>query len=423
MNQTCRQLALMRRVPRNPFTRRQSNGQSLLALVWLVLLPGLAEACSVPVFRYALERWEPNDYGLLLRGPSDAAWRQGASGEMIEAIREERSMANVRLAVEESLSQPRAAGEPSGPRATVELRYPPGTGLREPVWSGSAADDRLPQLLESPMRTEIGRRLLDGDCAVWLLIESGATEADDRAAARLDTRLEQLESELEIQTLDPTDIAAGLVSVTQAELRVRFSLLRLSRTDESESVLLAMLLGTEPDLRDFDEPIAIPVFGRGRALYALVGEGISKGTIDRACAFLVGPCSCQAKELNPGVDLLMAVDWDGGIQRSVIASRELPPLTGLASFGDAPDAAGPEPEPVGHAAPVGAGVADQAEDPSGQSGVETPTGPLRTTDVPLVRETTTRSRFAGLGPMLGGLSALALLGLGVGTWFIWRRNG
>ncbi|TWW12353.1 hypothetical protein E3A20_01920, partial [Planctomyces bekefii] len=36
--------------------------------------------------------------------------------------------------------------------------------------------------------------------------------------------------------------------------------------------------------------------GRGRVLYALVGDGIAEGTIAAACDFLTGPCSCQVKE-------------------------------------------------------------------------------------------------------------------------------
>ena len=45
-------------------------------------------------------------------------------------------------------------------------------------------------------------------------------------------------------------------------------------------VLLQMLLNTEDDLKTMKEPMAIPVFGRGRALYALVGKGINEETIE-----------------------------------------------------------------------------------------------------------------------------------------------
>ena len=68
-------------------------------------------------------------------------------------------------------------------------------------------------------------------------------------------------------------------------------------------------------------------------MFALVGKGIQNENIDEACTFLTGPCSCQVKELNPGVDLLMAVDWEEEVSVVASATRELPELSGVASFG------------------------------------------------------------------------------------------
>ena len=61
------------------------------------------------------------------------------------------------------------------------------------------------------------------------------------------------------------------------------------------------------------------VFGRGRVLYALVGKGIMPETIDTACAFMVGPCSCQVKNQNPGFDLLLSHDWESVTAGSMIS--------------------------------------------------------------------------------------------------------
>ena len=71
--------------------------------------------------------------------------------------------------------------------------------------------------------------------------------------------------------------------------------------------------------------MAFPVIGRGRVLYALVGKGNFEDTIAMASRFVVGPCSCQVKDQNPGFDLLMNVDWDEKIGGSLVseeASRE-----------------------------------------------------------------------------------------------------
>ena len=70
-----------------------------------------------------------------------------------------------------------------------------------------------------------------------------------------------------------------------------------------------MLLGSEPDLAGSKGPMAFPVFGRGRVLYALVGAGITVDTVRRAGAFIGGECSCTIKHGNPGTDLLLVADW------------------------------------------------------------------------------------------------------------------
>jgi hypothetical protein len=92
-----------------------------------------------------------------------------------------------------------------------------------------------------------------------------------------------------------------------------------------------MLLATEPDLKQSSGPIAFPVFGQGRALYALVGKGIKHETIDEAASFLIGSCSCQVKEKNPGSDLLMAVDWKGLLKEQATGLADLPAASEIVS--------------------------------------------------------------------------------------------
>ena len=72
--------------------------------------------------------------------------------------------------------------------------------------------------------------------------------------------------------------------------------------------------------------MAFPVLGRGRVLYALVGKGISEDTIAMASSFVVGPCSCQVKNLNPGFDLLLSVNWDEQLAGPKL-SKEVPEAT------------------------------------------------------------------------------------------------
>jgi hypothetical protein len=196
-------------------------------------------------------------------------------------------------------------------------------------------------LLESPARKEIANRILAGESAVWVFLESGAEQKDGVAAGLLASELKRMEETLQI-SMPAFDPATGTVS-TQGNLDggVQFSMLRLARDDPAEEGFLEMLLRTEPDLKTFSQPMAFPIFGRGRALYVLVGDGINQDNIEQACRFLVGWCSCQIKELNPGVDLLMSVNWEQNIEAGRLLVTEytdaIPeyadPITVKESFG------------------------------------------------------------------------------------------
>jgi hypothetical protein len=73
-----------------------------------------------------------------------------------------------------------------------------------------------------------------------------------------------------------------------------------------------------------------PVFGKGRVLPPLIGAGINKENALGDCSYLCGPCSCQVKNQNPGMDLLIKADWWTALEgSSVIVEKELPPLTGV----------------------------------------------------------------------------------------------
>jgi len=214
--------------------------------------------------------------------------------------------------------------------AAVVLRYPEAAANDDVVWSGPCSEATLKQLLDSPMRRRIVQRLVRGDCAVWVLLESGDPEQDNAAARVLQTRIEHCQRTLTLptQALDGGSNPADLI-VTN-ELKVAFSMLRLARNDLSEEILVRLLLGLEDDLNETKEPMAFPIYGRGRVLYALVGKGINPETIDEACSFLTGPCSCIIKEQNPGFDLLLSADWDHLIRPTLTSGLEGFALTGLA---------------------------------------------------------------------------------------------
>lgn len=249
-------------------------------------------ACQVPVFRYALENWSP------------APWRVRLPDTALSGV--EAGGANLQIE--------RATG-----LATMELRLPEGEGEESPVWTGPADAAHWQQLLDSPVRRELVRRLLAGESAVWLLLESGDAAKDAAAGKVLQEALQAAQAELKLPEgvltpaqLDEPGRKADPADVLHSDLplRLAFSVLRLTRDDPAEAVLRAMLMKVEPDLADYaGEPMVFAVFGRGRALEPLIGRGIHADNLREAATYLCGACSCEIKEQNPGMDLLLAADW------------------------------------------------------------------------------------------------------------------
>jgi hypothetical protein len=79
-------------------------------------------------------------------------------------------------------------------------------------------------------------------------------------------------------------------------------------------------------------PIVYPLYGRGRALVAFTPENLNADNIAQAAMFLCGACSCEVKALNPGVDLLVSADWDGGLMGRAVKDPPLPPLVSLSEL-------------------------------------------------------------------------------------------
>jgi hypothetical protein len=302
----------------------------------VLLSAAAAPACNVPVFRYALEKWaaDPFELTVLHRGrlaPADEALLKDLQGRTKLGL----PAANFSLEAVDLTTQPVEQAREvlqQYPKATLPLlvvRYPEACGISWDVWSGRLSAAAVRNLLDSPARREITRRLTSGETAVWLLLESGAKERDEAAARLLGDELRRLEKQLKLPelTADPED----RINDSGPPLKVAFSVLRLSRTDPTEKMLVRMLLHTESDLAGRAAPMVFPVFGRGRVLYALVGAGIKSANIAEAAGYLVGPCTCKLKEQNPGVDLLIAADWDALLSGQRLTDRSLP-LTGIPTF-------------------------------------------------------------------------------------------
>lgn len=271
-----------------------------LALAFAAGVPSSApsaRACTVPVFRYALDRWPAEIYELRVD-------RAAASKPEIAPLLDKlRTNAVANLAVK----TPPAAQE-----AAAKLVFPDPPG--GDVWSGPLTAANLEMLLDSPLRRELARRIAHGDSAVWVIVECGDKAADDDAARKLDERLKQWATAASLPEQDPNDPSSQIGP--GPALAMRFSVLRLSRNDARETATLALLEANSDELKKLRSvPVAFPVFGRGRVLAAVPKENLTPESIDEICAFLTGACSCQVKDSRTGWDLLLSFNWDEELAR------------------------------------------------------------------------------------------------------------
>lgn len=255
-----------------------------ICLLWLLgTCPALP--CSVPVFRYALDRWAPDRFRLEV--PATTASPQ----RLLDSLG---AGANPNLDVVRD-----AAGADA---ADARLFFPHIDDT--PLWSGKVDEATLKSLVSSPARTEIAKRITGGDTAVWVVVGNDSAET----VAALQKRLSYLEKAIALPKIDPNDPTSKLGP--GPALAVKFSVIAIRRDDAAEVQFLPGLLGPKRDRLPLDEPILIPVFGRGRALGAWPSSKMDEAQISEAMEFLCGACSCEVKAMNPGWDLLMDADWE-----------------------------------------------------------------------------------------------------------------
>ncbi len=283
-------------------------GRLGLVVISCLLAAHAGRACSIPVSRYALEKWAPSKYELVI-------FHEGtptpADQKRIKALRDDAAAANLRVNLIDLSSNlepdQKKLWEREGKPTTLPhavLRYPEATAKTPHVWAGPL--NTLGELLESPGRKKVFDRLTLGDTAVIILLLSGDTAADQAARDFLAKTVPHNAARLTL----PAQTAEGPQIKSALPLGVKFTVVELGRTGP-EAMLARMLLNSEEDLPTETGPVAFPVYGRGRALCSLHGDDLKKPEeLQRAMEFVCRACSCQVKELNPGVDLLIRGDWD-----------------------------------------------------------------------------------------------------------------
>jgi hypothetical protein len=335
-----------------------------LLAAFFAVEPSIREvrSCSVPVFRYALERWRPDPYkGIYIyRGKIEEKDRalleqmKGLSSNPDYPLNLIIREVDVDTFTEKRLTE-LLKGPIPGTLPAMAIWYPDQMGEKEPVWIEKPTPSFLEILARSPKRQEMAERLINGDSVVWVFVPSGNARKDGQAKALIRA---ELDLALETYSRMPFSILSG---GRRKQLTYGFPILTVSRDDPAERAFVDMLMKSESDLGQYtDEPMVFPVFGRGRVLGCLFGEYITEKNIRNASAFLSGSCSCEVKELNPGVDLLVAAPWDMVVMNSFVDDTPLPELTGVMPAG----ALAEEPSSIASVAAVPAAAAPLTEKPA-----------------------------------------------------------
>jgi hypothetical protein len=277
-------------------------GRSLALLALLLAVPAPAGACTIPVFRFALDRWEADPFHLVI--PAETAGRADVQ-DLLRPLRAN-GKANLDITTSSDASLKLA-----------ELRFSRGGG--QLAWSGALDKAALDALLDSPARRQFTERVLAGDSAVWFIAHDSSAAEIERAE-QIEKRLRFLEQVAALPIQDPNDPDSQLGP--GPPLRLKFAALRVRRDDPVESLLLRMLAGPSGEMDARATSFASVAFAKGRVLGAWPLDAVDDRLLEDACMFLVGRCSCRLKNENPGWDLLLNVDWASELERVMKSGAE-----------------------------------------------------------------------------------------------------
>jgi len=329
----------------------------MMKIVFGVLAVGLlvwaaapsARACTTPVFRYAMYNWPTAPYYVFYLHHGEATEEQTAKenaaiNKKLNALHTAAPPTNVLieeidLSKENALERyPKVVREAYQKHAEGQqplyLVYSP-WGVEQ--FAGRLDEKAFQAMIDSPARKQLGK-LFDEKSAAVLLILTGPDEKANKKAEEAVGKLLTMAAGGQIPvsrsepfdpseqpTAEKSDDAGTRDKKEDPEApgppakddpnKLKLTMLKVARTDAAEKWLVEMLMSVESDLQKYadehpKEPMVFAVYGRGRAMPPFVGKGITPENLADCAVFLAGACSCQVKDQNPGMDLLMRWNWD-----------------------------------------------------------------------------------------------------------------
>jgi hypothetical protein len=311
----------------------------VLSLVAVGSLARRALACDTPVYRYAMYRWEATPYELYYFHRKAPSAEAAEIQEMVDrASRDKKARANVVYLPVNLDEDEKLVNVPADVKQAWEAQENPQvpcymlvTPRGVQVYQGDIDKADVAALLESPARAKVARLLEEGSTGVFLFLEGKDAAANKAALEAAGTVIADVEAGNIKLYSGAVDMFPGAPKAATADAadadgdddekdtdksekdgtKHQVGLIRIARDDAQEVWLRRMLMATERDLAKYgDEPMLFAVYGRGRALPAFIGKGISRDNLLDCLYFISGACSCTVKEQNPGVDLLVRHDWN-----------------------------------------------------------------------------------------------------------------
>jgi hypothetical protein len=314
----------------------------LKSISLLILSATLATACQVPVFRYALERWESDSYRLFVVTPKAL---DAAQTKLLTDFTKQSQHANLQLNIlnTSKLTDAQLWKLPSIDTSVTSSQlalYPPTSHPnKSPIVTLPLTRENLNITLQSPIRKKIVKHIISGSSCVWLVLYQGDLKKAQSIQAKLNTHLQKVEKTIHIpdgiigteerhKITDSTDLEDVLRS--SIPLKIAFTSLLIDRNDPAEKTFIATLLANSPPaITQNGETLIIPIFGRGRQLPPMPASRLAYSSILNGCQYLCGACSCQVKEQNPGFDLLINENWPSHLTTGLaVIDKTLPPLEG-----------------------------------------------------------------------------------------------
>ena len=291
--------------------------RSAIATMILLTSTSIVVACNIPVFRFALERWRsdacelvvfyeqplsPDDEALIRELEQSSSLNGGLAN--LNVLRVDKNQ-TIDQELRDLWITTKQKTNLALPAAVV--RSLKGKGHTINHWHGSLQELKTASILSSPARTELLRRLQEGDSIVWLIIQSSDEKRNVSVRDILNTQCKQLPKSVQL----PEGIGLpGSELFSEIPLLLKFSVLEIAPNDPAEQYLIRQISGLKFDAFRNADPVIVPVFGRGRALEVMPADQLNADLIHELTEFLCGACSCQVKEQNPGFDLLLTTDWN-----------------------------------------------------------------------------------------------------------------